>query len=1573
MSTITVTTGGDPVTSIVSDPLNQAVYTFTGGTLTLAPVVGYSMQLSNFNYHTPLCAISSNPFTLTIPPQTTPTVGEGPMVISANANYLLQCSTTGGNSWYLEFSFDLMQFTKIESNFHLGTCNAYVHEIGYSDISRAYVLNYNIGLSYSNSVVLSNSQATVRFQFPGDGTVNVVVNGLTTSGSPYSIVPNYEIIVFSDLYTDYYRIAPLTMVPLVISNIALGLPTQTFTPSLLYNTSSTELLPFLYKDPTGTPSNIVTFTTPLGQISTGLNAPVIAIDQTLSNEIQATATYTVTQVGTIPPVTIVTDPDFPSVIRIKELIPFSYSFTTTNYYPPTSTTPTFLSTGATPVTITGTSNALITLPAKFKDVNVTGDRMYTYGFLSDNKISLSIALPFFTDPVDTAFIGFGGILTAQIVGGGTGTNQLLVNGYYLSPYAGPQTLVYVPVPTPNPSLGNTFQLYQVDSMGNSHLVYDGIYIPNGFLLSFSMHFTSGSGYGGSATSVTVNAPAITQVTLGAPLPVNLDPYASGTNYLLDYATGNGTANLVVASDVGFSTLPPVVPILFRVDALFNGTTVVAAVQSQLSVLQGIIVSTPDIYDFPPPAYIYIPFGAPYVFSLPKTPNTTLVFYNSDPIIRTYLTADTVANTITFNAPNGYTSAITNGLLSIQAIDQNNAVIATINYYINASSNIITSAPPFTGSITLYKYEPFSYSYGFVSGVTGLTLNANASSAEVRTFVTPTTPGITLTYAGTYKSSFANIVNLIVTVYNSSNAIVTSLSNAVTVNPGRFYNPVNTVFSFYQYEDIALTYGGNIAFDTAASLDAPPASTPALPIGLSFASVAGSSNNFVMKGTPQFQTPSNQYLILGVNSLTGQTVTKRITIVVNPPRIKISPSPATVSGMQIGVPITPVVFTSIQPSALTILDFQYDWDTLPDGLYFTDINSNVVQQPYHAYPSDPTLTIILAGTPTSNAAYAFVNSGFNLSNVNLYAFQYQPKGVQTNQKALISFSFGELILFDPVFVPPLYASQALKPSTLIIKASSYFPSGDPINSITVSGLPDGLSISNAVTGLPNYVNLNDYGNGIFVYGTPTTVSTGVYTFTATSDGGYSRSVDVTIPILQDVITFTSVTPAAVSFIVSRPITLDYNLVFTAVSPIVNQTIEYSTSFDVTQYGLVLTTANGSATLTGTPTQPLPTTTLIITATDTLGTFGNVSLQITINADQFTFNSPALNFIQHVPITPVQFTATTTSQRAVISFTSSDLPQGLLLSALGLLTGTPYTSTSGTFGIKGSTGYPPGVTHTFSYNMVSDNAVILLTSNPLLIPSATFSVDAFRSFTYSGNTPTLAVDQDSIKDKNGGTTLIPTLSMNGTFLVGAFPSGAQAYSPFIFNVIATYLNTTASLAVTLTYNGTTGLLSASSSPGSLVFTSPASLNYLFYQHCPIPPITLRISGATGFTYFYTIVSNLPIGLTFTPDPSGTFATISGTPAVYNDALVGVTVYAVNNANITFETIQIRVITPFFVNPQSNGSSAYTALLRNQTLVNAAQNARDNVVFPTTDASLGYLQSPGAPDVNSPPIPCIEPKQK
>lgn len=1563
MSTIAITKNGQSVTSVESDPLNQYLYAFTSSNLTMAPVVGYSMGLSNNNgYGAPNCTITSNPFTVTIPPQTDPSPYGSPSVISTNGMYSNQSTTNGGNAWYLEFSFDMSNFTRIEPDFHLGTSEFFIGNMGLDTTTNSYSLKQYIGVSSNITIPLTSSRVKARFQFPGNNTVYLFINDSNVPNSPFTVTGNdAQSVLFANIYSDGSRISERTQISLVLSNISWGLPYQTFTPTLRYNNSSSELLRF-FTPPSAFTSNVILFTTPLGRISVEPDAPIIVADQTLSNEIQASVSFTVSQVGTIPDSTIIVDPVLPTTLKIKEFVPITYSFTTTNYYPPTTSTPTFFSTGATSVSITGTSNAVIAVPALFKDIKVTGDRQYTYGYLYDNKINLSIAVPYLTSNVDSAFIGFGGLTTAQLLFLDSGANQLIVNGYYLPEYTTPQTMLYVPT-----GEFYNFLIYLVDSTGYQHLVYDGLAGAFGDLYTFTMQFTCAAGYDGSATTLTVNAPAMTQVTLGAPPPLVLDPFASGSSYFAGYSTGLGTSNLVLGSSAGFTSLPPAVPVLLKVDSLYNLSSIVATTNSLFSIVQGTIISTPDIYDNPPASNIYTPFGSPYVFNVPFVSNTTLVSYNSDAVIRSYLTSNVSENTITFNAPNGFTTPFTNGLLSIQALDSNGGVLASINYYVSASSNIITSDPSFTGSLSLYKYDPFSQVYGLQSGVAGITLNVIASSSEVRTFVTPSTPGTTLTYAGTYNTSYATPLNLIVNATNSSNAVVASISNAVYVNPGHFYNPIQSVFSFYQYEDVAVTYGSSIAFDTWASLDTLPASTPVLPSGLSFARVSGSSNHFVLKGSPQFQSPSNQYLIIGVNSVTNQIVTNNISINVNPARINIIPSSQIINNMQIDVPITPVTFTSIQPSALTINYFQYLWDTLPDGLVFTDKNGVIQQNTYKPYvngstSNDDSLTIILTGTPTSNAAYSFINSGVSTYTMNLSAVQSQPKGVQTNQKASLSFSFAQTLLFTPVVVPPLYAFEPLTISNLIIKASAYFPTGNPIVSITCDSLPEGLSLSNAITDVPNYVNLIDYSDGVYVSGTPTTLSSNIYTFTASTGDGFTQTLPLTIPILQDVVTFSSTTPASVTGIVSRSIT---PIVFTAASLITTQTITYSTSFDLVQYGLSLVTENGSATLSGTPILPLATTTLVITASDTIGTEASVSFPLTINADQAHFASVSLNFFENVAVTPVQFSATTDSGRPIISFTSPNLPQGLLLSLSGLLTGTPLVNVGGTFSINASTGYPPGMSYTFSYSLIPDNVIILMTTNPLYFTGSTFSVDAFRSLTYSGSTSTLTLNQSSIKNKNGGTTLIPTLSLDGFVLTGSFASGAESYSPFTFDVVSG----STTLTIQLYFNGSSGSLSTNVSPGSLVFTSPSSLTYLFYQHCPIPTIQFALSGASGFVYFYTNTSALPVGLVFTPDSSGTFATITGTPAVYHDGIVGVTVYAINNGNLTAQTIQIRIITPYFVNPQQNGSSAYTALLRNQVFVNAAQNARNNVVFPATDASLGSLQSPGAPDVLGAPEPCTK----
>jgi hypothetical protein len=1580
MSSVTVTTGGQTVTSVVSDPVNQAVYTFTGGNVTSTPQIGYGLGLSNYSGYQN-ATITQTPFTVTFPDNQPPETIYN-VVLSNSDQFLNDCDPqASAGAWYLEFTFNMSNIVQgviaNDGQAQLYRCNLGLADYHVADIicgadqGNLYLMTgpTNLGgVPYPMPIMLNPQSpvSTFRFQF-SRGTVSLIVDNITLATERVAAYSK-QYVVFSVGHSDAIDPANNEVYPLtILSNIVLGLPTRTFTnPPLQFSNSSSELLPYL----SNTSSNVVEFTTPSSLLLGGLDPSTIVIDQVYGGAVLATAPFVVSNVGTLPVVSIQATPAFTQFTRIRDFVPFFYQFYTTLYYPPADSAQTYKSVGGTPVIITGLDVATVTLPAGFTDVQVYGDRLYDSNTMYVKGTQLSFDIPYFSAPFSTAEFGLVGNLGLRlfptISGGGSGSNTISLSSTSFT-YTSSRRLVYALSPVP-PFNAIGFHMYLVDpTYGTSNLL--GAFLPSpDTTYSMFMLVQSASGYAGSSITAAFRGPPNRQIYAPTTVPVVLDPLASGTTFLRDYTDGEGTQTMNVSSAVGFSTVT-VAPYLWKVNAVNKGV-VVASIQTLLTILQGTVLSVPEINTSTIFKYIYTPFS--YVFSLSNSPNSTLIYYNSDPVIRPYITANYNSSVITFASTVGFTSAFSNGLLSIQAIGSDGGLIATTNVFFTVSSNIITSSPPFAGNITLYKYEPFSYAYSLVPGVVGLTLSPAASSAEVRTFTQVAGGARSLTYAGTYNSSYANIINLIVSAVDSSNVTITSLSNAVTVNPGRFSNPVNTSFSFYQYEDVSLTYGSNIAFDTAASLDNPPASTPSLPTGLLFASVAGSSNNFVLKGIPQFQTPSNKYLVLGVNSVTNQTVSTRISIVVNPPRIKITPPSLSVSGMQIGVPIQPVTFTSIQPSALTIINFQYGWDALPDGLVFQDLNGSNVSQPF--YPSDPNLSIVLAGTPTSNAAYAFANSGSTVYTVNLYTFQYQPKGVRTDQKAPIQFSFGETILFTNTAVPKLYATQALTRTTLIFRAQSYFPTLDPITSIVVSSLPDGLSIVNTITGIPNYVNGYDYKDGVFVFGTPTTVSSASYLVTATSLNGYTGSINLLIPILPDIVSFTSVTPASAVFIVSRPITLDYNLVFTAVSVIIDQTITYTTSFDLAPYGLSLSVANGSATLVGTPTQPLVATTLVITATDTLGTFATVPIQLTINPDQFTFNSPVLNFIQHVPIAPVQFSATTTSKRQVISFVSSDLPRGLSLSTLGNLTGTPSNSTSGNFHITASTGYAVGGTGNFAFTMVADNILTLLTANPLTIPSRVFSVDAFRSFTYSGHTATVSVVQSSIKDKNNndGTPYV-SLSTTGTYLNGTFATGAEAYSPFSFNLLATYLNTTATLPLQLYYNGTTGSLTTNVSAGTLRFTSPVSLVYLFYQHCPIPSITFSISGATGFTYFYTVAGNLPIGLVFTPDPTGTLVTISGTPAIYNDALQSVTVYAVNDGHIAFQTIQIRVITPYFVNPQDNGASAYTSILQNQVIVNAAQNARDTVVFPATDASLGFLQSPGAPDVKSPPVPCCDVKIK
>ena len=136
----------------------------------------------------------------------------------------------------------------------------------------------------------------------------------------------------------------------------------------------------------------------------------------------------------------------------------------------------------------------------------------------------------------------------------------------------------------------------------------------------------------------------------------------------------------------------------------------------------------------------------------------------------------------------------------------------------------------------------------------------------------------------------------------------------------------------------------------------------------------------------------------------------------------------------------------------------------------------------------------------------------------------------------------------------------------------------------------------------------------------------------------------------------------------------------------------------------------------------------------------------------------------------------------------------------------------------------------------------------------------------------------------------------------------------------------------------------------FTGPSSTHYIFNQYVSIPPITLTATG-TGTIYYFVNSNELPVGLRFDP----LTAKITGTPA--RTGTSSVIVYAKDNVGVTSLTLTFTIIIPRIVKQQTS-ASAYTSMVRQYTLVNAAQNARGNRVL-TEDGKQGEFMAPMGTD--------------
>ena len=1009
--------------------------------------------------------------------------------------------------------------------------------------------------------------------------------------------------------------------------------------------------------------------------------------------------------------------------------------------------------------------------------------------------------------------------------------------------------------------------------------------------------------------------------------------------LLPFLSGSGTTQVQFASTTGFQSIPSSNLTLW-IDQVYNGSNLHSNVTSNIVVNPISITVTPTLTN-PLTISTYYPFS--YTFSIPSNVVNVVLSSNSNtttPSLSSFLSPDAT----TFSSTVGFTTAGIK-VLEIDAVLAGLSIIASNSTTINATPVSIVATPAIpNGSLNLYKYEPFSYVFTIGPGAIGLTLQFTNTSSELQAFCTLSPDQTTVTFAGAFQVSYSTVLSLEVDLLYGTD-IVGNTTIQISVGTGRFFPPAaNQNFQLYQYENVSNTFGSNPSFLTVLAVDT-IISSPSLPTGLTF---GGSCNTFYLQGTPALQTTQSNYQIIGSNSTSGKIVTTTISMKVNPQVVRLTPNTTSLTGLTVDTAITPVTITGIQPNTIYSHVFQYGWTGLPDGFSFQDING--APFPQSGSPPDDALTIVLVGTPTLAFASLMSTSSGNLYQTRLTGYQTDQTGKQTTGSALISFLLAETVLINVSNSVPLYQYKPLGATDVVITAGSYFPTSS-ISNITSDSLPPGLS-------LVQYTGSGTY----HLTGTPTAVNlSGSYTFTATNYNGNSRSITTTIPVNPDVVTFVSPTPVAgtaINFIVSRPLTSAKTgyyttpIQFAATSAAAATPVTYSSSIDLTAYGLVLNSTTGA--LTGIPTVALAQTTVTITATDTLGTTGTTTILLTISADVFTWPSYAPTFFQSRAITPYQFVMVSTlSERTIQSYSSTDLPAGLVLNPAGILSGTPTVSTSGTFHVTATTGYTI-LSQLYSYTIIADNLLIIQTNGTDKI-SRVFSGIAYQAIQYATDTTVNAVF--SIGALSPSTTA--TIAVTSGGLVSGDFTTATTGTTYQATLTATYGSVSASTLVKIVFTGPTGTIHIPTELSELTFVQPSQSTFVLFQYVSYS-IPIRATGSSSFIYYYT--SRIPIGFQVVPDSAGVTATLSGiSPSLSTQGLY---IYAKTSTGYPKSTsITLNTITPYFVNPQS-GAGAYTEQVRIAVEANAAQNARDNKTFPQVDPLAGPFMGPRAPDVVTPP---------
>jgi hypothetical protein len=539
---------------------------------------------------------------------------------------------------------------------------------------------------------------------------------------------------------------------------------------------------------------------------------------------------------------------------------------------------------------------------------------------------------------------------------------------------------------------------------------------------------------GGIYDVTINAPDVRTVTFP-----NMTVNSNTSSDLLPFITGSGTGTMTLDAPNGFRYLPTSNP-TFRVDAITGGRT--------LGSNETVFIVTPIVITVVPALVSslsilnYIPFN--YTFSIPDTViDVGLSSNGTSSALTPYISADGTS----FSSDIGFTSALSNAPFSLRPVIGNVSVGNAVTSTVSSALSVITMTPDVPSrSLALYLYEPFSYTFTTNPESIGLSLQFIRSSSQIASYCTLSADGSTVTYSGSYVSTSSSVLSLVVDLmYAGSIVAGSTITVLISIGKGRFFPPAsNQNFQLFQYENISTTFGSNPSFLTVLPIDSIVAS-PSLPNGLTLAGT--DSNTWFMQGTPTLQSTQSNYTIFGSNSSTGKIVSVPISIKVNPQQVRITPSSLSTTGMIVDTMITPVTFVATEPIVVSRIGGEWTWDALPDGIGFYDMSGNPVPYGYALSNS-----IQLMGTPTLSAASTFASLNQTTSLVRLTGTQRQGGGINVSGSSLLTFSFGETVLFSTVTIPSLYATENLDYKNVTFTAATYFASGSPITSIVASSLP-----------------------------------------------------------------------------------------------------------------------------------------------------------------------------------------------------------------------------------------------------------------------------------------------------------------------------------------------------------------------------------------------------------------------------------------------------------------------------------------------------------------------------------------